>query len=118
MTVDENLARGWYTDRRGRAWDYFDTRVDYDRWQRWESRGDEDLILEPDEMRLLIERDLHRNTCPGLAWCAEHPVPHVLVDRDGSDEFKVIEPNGIFARWFMGTLSEAMNAACALAVES
>jgi hypothetical protein len=78
MTVDEILATGQYRDRRGREWDYFDTRVDYDRWKRWESRGEEDLILDTDEMRLLIERDQHRDECEGLRTCVDHPVPHVV----------------------------------------
>ena len=114
MTVDEILATGRYTDRRGRAWDYFDTRVDYDRWKRWESRGDEDLILEPDEMRLLIERDQHRGECPSLAWCVDHPVPMVVL-------------GGVSAPWSVvcvsepsvsehDTLSDAMDAARVLAV--
>ena len=118
MTVDEILATGRYTDRRGRAWDYFDTRVDYDRWQRWESRGDEDLILEPDEMRLLIERDQH--VCQGLWRCFDHPVPHVLSaewDRDRFGGFMVYPAGDSLAiDEEYDTLPEAMSAARALAV--
>ena len=118
MTVDEILATGRYTDRRGRAWDYFDTRVDYDRWQRWESRGDEDLILEPDEMRLLIERDQHRDVCAGLYGCDDHPVLKVTRKRRrGSIGFWVWSPidrKGIVAS--TGTLAAAISAARALAV--
>ena len=116
MTVDEILATGRYTDRRGRAWGYFDTRVDYDRWQRWESRGDEDLILEPDEMRLLIERDRHRDVCRGLAVCEDHPVPSV------NCYFGVFEmwPGGKLWSRTQGrdyyTLSAALDAARAWAV--
>ena len=109
MTVDEILATGQYTDRRGRAWGYFDTRVDYDRWQRWESRGDEDLILEPDQMRLLIERDQHRDVCPGLYNCMNHPVPIVWYG-DPSEGWCVDLGN-----WH-SSLPEAMDAARALAV--
>ena len=109
MTVDEILATGQYTDRRGRAWDYFDTRVDYDRWQRWESRGDEDLILEPDEMRLLIERDQHRDVCPGLYNCMNHHVP--IVWYGGISEGWCVD----LGNWH-SSLSDAMDAARALAV--
>ena len=116
MTVDEILATGRYTDRRGRAWDYFDTRVDYDRWQRWESRGDEDLILEPDEMRLLIERDQHRGECPGLHDCGDHPVHHAVFYR-WERAFRVYEPDPNSVETIRcGTLPEAMEAARAWAV--
>ena len=117
MTVDEILATGRYTDRRGRAWDYFDTRVDYDRWQRWESRGDEDLILEPDEMRLLIERDMHRDECEGLGYCLGHPVPHVIVARYRPAMLSIHEAGGRSEVVdFRHDLPAAVDAARALAV--
>ena len=118
MTVDEILATGRYTDRRGRAWDYFDTRVDYDRWQRWESRGDEDLILEPDEMRLLIERDQHRDECPGLISCENHPVPCVTLAGGPYGCFHV-NPADDSEETYVAhkcTFERAMDAARALAV--
>ena len=116
MTVDEILATGRYTDRRGRAWDYFDTRVDYDRWQRWESRGDEDLILEPDQMRLLIERDQHRDVCVGLHWCDSHPVPRVHFNIHTGAPIVIAGDEYIFADGGFSSHAEAMDAARALAV--
>lgn len=109
MTVDETLASGRYMDRRGRAWDYFDTRVDYDRWQRWESRGDEDLILEPDEMRLLIERDQHRAVCEGIAFCESHPVYRVVIY--GPGEFVIFVPFDSIPLSERETLPEAIDSA-------
>ena len=116
MTVDEILATGKYTDRRGREWDYLDMRVDYDRWKRWESRGEEDLILDPAEMRLLIERDQHRDECVGLPVCTSHPVPIVIValDPPGNWHWFKIRYKGVAT--LRESLTEAMDAARALAV--
>ena len=116
MTVDEILATGKYTDRRGREWDYLDMRVDYDRWQRWESRGDEDLILEPDEMRLLIEREQHECPPGGMNYCLDHPAVNVLRSSENGawfvfDRFEDVCSGPAYPTW-----REAMSAARALAV--
>ena len=110
MTVDEILSAGMYTDRRGRTWHYVDTIVDYDRWQRWEHYSAEDLILEVNAMRLLIERDLHRDECPGLYNCMNHPVP--IVWYGGISDGWCVD----LGNWHP-SLSAAMDAARALAVD-
>ena len=121
MTVDEILATGQYRDRRGRAWHYVDTIVDYDRWQRWEHHSAEDLILEVNEMRLLIERDQHE--CIGLRLCRSHPVPNVLALQDDisgakwGHGFGVYRPGaGDGREAWADNLPDAMDAARALAV--
>ena len=83
LTVDEILATGQYTDRRGRYWHY-DTKhrfwitnppVAGKTWKVWQFGGPFDHA----EMRLLIERDQHRDECPGLINCENHPVPCVTL---------------------------------------
>lgn len=119
MTVEEILAAEMYTDRRGRTWHYLDTIVDYDRWQRWEHYSAEDLILEVSEMRLLIERDMHRDACDGLYNCGDHPVPVVEIDgpvisRTGC--YYVRAPKSRRRVGHKHDLESAMDAARALAV--
>lgn len=79
-TVDEILAAGWYTDRRGRKWRrlplsgrWADQVIDH-QGIHWAGQK-----IEADQMRLLIERDQHRDACPGLALCRAHPVPFVIL---------------------------------------
>ena len=120
-TVDEILASGWYTDRRGRGWDYVETvtswcspEIDAE-GASWGYR-----YLDTAQMRLLIERDMHRDVCEGLMTCTNHPVPHVVAylrwagvvqaypsDSDTSGRGGAVRP----------TLFEAMDAARALAVK-
>lgn len=76
MTVDEILASGTYTDRRGRYWENI-THWGIESWQTG-PYGKPDI--RPDEMRLLIERDMHRVACDGLIDCGDHPVPIVEID--------------------------------------
>ena len=65
-------------------------------------------------MRLLIERDMHRDVCPGLQTCKEHPVPYVWIGVSGSPYH---EPAwGFNDGDYHDTLPEAMDAARALAV--
>lgn len=107
-SVDEILATGHYTDRRGREWKNI-THWNVESWAA-EPYGKPDIL--PDEMRLLIERDMHRDVCPGFRDCAFgiHPVPIVY--------------HAELLGWWMvntrrldaGTLAEAMDAARALAV--
>ena len=76
--IDKILASGSYTDRNGREWSpWHDLTGGPSEWIRW---GDHrfEHPLTPDQMRLKIERDLHRAVCPGLRRCQEHPVPHVV----------------------------------------
>lgn len=74
MTVDEILATGEYRDRRGREWKGF---FMYGK-PRWSTPSITRFLL-PGEMRLLIERDLHRDECPSLISCENHPVPCVTI---------------------------------------
>ena len=117
MTVDEILATGEYRDRTGRVWvkcpvnprDLNDCWWAYGRPVpgNFEHRGE-------DHIRLLIERDQHRDVCPGLQTCKEHPVPYVWIGVSGSPYH---EPAwGFNDGDYHDTLPEAMDAARALAV--
>lgn len=111
-TVDEILATGRYEDRRGREWFCGIAWSNGD--STWYSSNQQFIRL--NEMRLLIERDQHRDECEGLRACGNHPVPHVTTypcptayvvwdsggeTDDGIPDFR--------------TLPEAMDAARALA---
>ena len=123
LTVDEILATGQYTDRRGRAWNYD---PDFDVWVEYSSRDDGILhlgwIVDTKDVRLLIERDLHRDECEGLQECRDHPVPFVEIFRHPIPPYHVdyqvvdtsVEPSlnqGIYRAH-----ADAMSAARALAV--
>lgn len=71
-TIDEILASGRYTDRRGREWLTDDHWHDY-----WSVEGGPHAVSRTD-MRLLIERDQHRIECVGLHDCYVHPTPRIL----------------------------------------
>lgn len=77
--VDSILASGRYVDRRGREWLYD---PDFDIWvvsvQTHEYVTNIEGIIDPAQMRLMIERDQHRDVCPGLRDCDDHPVPNVV----------------------------------------
>lgn len=103
--VDEILHGGEYTDRRGRRW----TRSHFNNWTA-PRPPQVSALADESQMRLLIERDQHRATCPGLWDCADHPVPAVTLSRRFSPRVYV---DGEPYIW----LSEAMDAARALAVE-
>lgn len=68
-TIDEILAKGRYTDRRRREWQHA-----WFGW--WTPRGGVELPTA--QMRLLIERDQHRDECRGVRVCQDHPVPRVF----------------------------------------
>ncbi|WP_432789265.1 hypothetical protein QYM46_13075 [Brevibacterium sp. K11IcPPYGO002] len=115
-TVDEILASGRYTDKRGRGWDYVETVASWcspvidGEGVSWGYR-----YLDEAQMRLLIERDKHRDVCRGLPHCGTHPVPAVVswTTPIGYPQYG--------AHWrgrhhYTSTLSEAMDAARALAV--
>lgn len=111
MTVDEILASGRYTDRRGRRW----TRSNYGIWMHPVAfhpvLGVRSETRQLNEMRLLIERDMHRCST-ALQYCANHPVPVVWKSRPFKD-FAAKSKHG--GGWF-STHSEAMDAAYRLAV--
>ena len=117
MTVDEILATGQYTDKRGRAWNYD---PDFDVWVEYSSPEDGILhlgwIVDTKDVRLLIERDQHRGECPGLHDCGDHPVHHAVFYR-WERAFRVYEPDPNSVETIRcGTLPEAMEAARAWAV--
>ena len=115
MTVDEILATGKYTDRRGREWakhTYLHGTVEW-----FHPLGNGACYINTlDEMRLLIERDLHRDECPGLHDCGDHPVHHAVFYR-WERAFRVYEPDPNSVETIRcGTLPAAMDAARAWAV--
>ncbi|WP_240373099.1 hypothetical protein [Brevibacterium zhoupengii] len=117
-TIDEILATGRYVDRRGREWV---RRLFLRPNIRWANIiRDSDGIgwpgekISEDRMRLLIERDQHRDVCPGLGWCLTHPV--VSVDRNRLSKSWQVWGPGDWHRTSRGTFPEAMDAARASAV--
>ena len=111
MTVDEILATGRYTDRLDRYW--VRGRVYDEHWYQCQS----DQSITDTHMRLLIERDLHRDECEGLRWCEDHPVPFVQTS-DYHGDFAVVDTSlsSDEDQSRHDTLPEAMDAARALAV--
>lgn len=125
-TIDEILASGRYTDRLGRRWSSRPSWTTPDGRGVWSHAarlakvpgGAMFNILDPAQMRLLIERDQHRDVCVGIKRCEDHPVHFVQIyHRFPTTRFVVYGPR----EWddekaYFHTLAEAMNAARALAV--
>ncbi|WP_240373114.1 hypothetical protein [Brevibacterium zhoupengii] len=122
--VDEILASGQYGDRRGRRWEHqaslsWDEVAGFYRteeigWCRMRGLSLVGEIITHDQMRLLIERDQHRDVCLGMWECHDHPAPRVAVIESDYGSFA---PNSrIYDQH--DTLAEAMDAARALAVTS
>ena len=119
MTVDEILATGKYTDRRGREWVRCPINCclnggwfSYSAMREAKRRSDWHPFEA--EMRLLIERDQHRDVCPGIRKCNSHPVPRVF---RYNAVWSKLAAYGDFRRdYAYDTLPEAMDAARALAV--
>lgn len=105
-TIDEILASGRYTDRRGKFW-----LIAGGEW--FQINAHPHQILQPAQMRLLIERDLHEDECPGLYACLNHPVPKVLAY--AGPEFTASKARSL-VELRHDTLPAAMDAARALAV--
>lgn len=114
-TVDEILATGRFTDRRGREWKIVRSPL-IGTWWGTPHSGTTKLVLHENKMRLLIERDQHRDECVGLRDCYVHPRPRILF-HEGL--WSVVAP-GLQA--WMDTrhldFADAWDAARALAVES
>lgn len=118
-SVDGILALGRYTDRRGREW--WHTHRD-GRWFHYpDGHPIKIKMMAASRMRLLIERDQHRDACHrrGASNCIEHPVPIVYWD-DREDAWMARPAGG----WPAGKdvplyfdLPEAMDAARALAAD-
>ena len=127
-TVDEIMHGGEYIDRRGRRWcNLVDLKWDADAavmrttkigWCRMRGLTKYDPPISGTHMRLLIERDQHRDVCPRVGVCRNHPVPRVtFCDVGGFDVWAAGElTRAEFARPCIATLAEAMDAARALAV--
>lgn len=117
MTIEEILATGRYTDRRGRDWAELTTVwLLLDPW-RWPDKPKRESMT-VSEMRLLIERDMHRDECPGIRRCDSHPVHFVQVYRGFPvTRFVAYGPNEFDdEQAYFHTLSLAVDAARALAV--
>ena len=109
MTVDEILIGHEYLDRRGRRWQKL---IEPTGWVNMS----EHRFLTRNQMRLLIERDQHRDVCPGLHDCGDHPVHHAVFYR-WERAFRVYEPDPNSVETIRcETLPEAMDAALAWAV--
>lgn len=121
--VDEILAAGRYTDYPGHVWELC-TVADCREQGKWWSFNDMarngGRHLTVAQMRLLIERDQHRDECPRVGVCQNHPVPRVtFCDVGGFDIWAAGElARAEFARPCIATLPEAMDAARALAMDS
>lgn len=119
MTVDEILASGTYTDRRGRTWEVCGVMNCSTRGLWWNFH---DMALNGARhwtvgaMRLLIERDQHRDECPGITDCHDHPVP-VVYALHGCPQggFAAMPRDNYIGKWFK-TQVEALNAARVFAV--
>lgn len=77
-SADAIMTLGEYVDRRWRIWRRNRVGV-------WSHMKDFHPTYGPvydrigdAQMRLLIRRDQHRDVCPGLRDCEDHPVPHVM----------------------------------------
>ena len=129
LTVDEYLHGGEYIDFRGRRWCRLaDLKWDSDAavmrttaigWCRMRGLIEYDPPISESKMRLLIERDLHREECAAhLSACLTHPVPKVWAGRRYKPRRWYAE--GAAAGEILGfdSFSEAIDAARALAVKS
>lgn len=117
MTVDEILATGRYTDRRGREW--FVVGQDSDLGPAWvynEEPFGAQALIGTHQMRLLIEHDQHRDVCVGLHWCDSHPVPRVHFNIHTGAPIVIAGDEYIFADGGFSSHAEAMDAARALVV--
>lgn len=111
--VDAIMTAGRYVDRRGRVW-RASPLIGWGLVGRSMSetlRSSRTLT----QMRLMIERDQHRDVCPGLRDCDDHPVPHVM-SYGGAAAWDVWGPGD----WYVcsrPSLPEAFAAALKLVVD-
>lgn len=113
-TVDDFSEDGWYVDRRG--WHWFRAEHQRGQWHHFEEWGE--WHLTDAQMRLLIERDKHRDECVGLGSCPDHPVPIVCqnFNEDGATAWEVVGAHSGSGLIFDLPHAHAMNVARALAV--
>lgn len=113
--ADAIMTLGEYVDRRWRIWRRNRVGV-------WSHMKDFHPTYGPvydrigdAQMRLLIRRDQHRDVCPGLRDCEDHPVPNV-VSYGGAAAWDVWGPGD----WYVcsrPSLPEAFAAALKLVVD-
>lgn len=109
--VDEILASGRYVDTRGRAWEYITVAGLWLHWPAHRRRTSR-------QMRRFIRADQHRDECPGMYSCADHPVPMVWASRiTGMRSVIPARESGLLPAIY-DTISAAMDAAYKLAKES
>jgi len=72
--VAEAFSLEFYKDRQNRLWN----RVNADHLWRCISS---DQVMTDEAISLLIVREAHRDDCPGLYYCSNHPVPFVCHSR-------------------------------------
>ena len=77
--VDALMAWGECVDRQGGAWQYVQIMSEWAPPVMGWANGPR--YLNPAQMRLRIVREQHREVCPGLLHCRNHPVPTVTVPR-------------------------------------
>ena len=107
-SVEALMAWGEYVDRQGRTWWRDDVHKD---WVRAPLTA-VSHSLSPAQMRRRIEREQHRDMCPGLKWCDDHPVPHVLsVSWWYEPAYQVYSRHGGQAQPHEYTFAEAIDAA-------
>ena len=120
MTVDEILATGQYTDRRGREWLTTGPGSKLGvAWAYYEEPFGVQCVISTHHLRLLIERDLHRDECAGLRDCFAHPVPHVVSYQRNAgviQAYPAARDHVARRSSVHTTFSQAMDAARALAV--
>lgn len=117
-TIDEILATGLYTDRRGRHWSLVPGTNYWGRLVLPRLFAPSSPAYGPDDMRLMIERDMHRDACQGLHLCKVHPVPRVHFNLHTRAPMVIDGSEYVFPPGGYADHAEAMDAARALAVNS
>lgn len=117
-TVDGILASGIYRDRHGRYWEACKVTSCSEPGEWWNyhdmaRNGGRHLTVT--QMRLLIERDQHREECDSLGNCVNHPV--VSITRNFRGTWSVYAAHGCLPMIKLHTFSGAMSAARALTVD-
>lgn len=109
--VDALMAWGEYVDRRGVEWRRCECVAPA--CGMWHD-GHPSSGVAPAQMRLRIVREQHREVCPGLHDCDDHPVPHVVRWPKRFEAFHAREDFGSTHP----TFAEAIDAAQQLAKET
>ena len=113
-SVDALMAWGEYVDRRGRTWRQAQGFILPDGTIPWALRG-RGITVTPAQMRRRIEREQHRDMCPGLDSCGTHPA--VTVAKGALGGWVAFPPHYDAGRAHT-TFAEAIDAAQRLATET